>query len=227
MSVSKVEVDIVGNRKKGTSKNQKRVARSQKNKSVMGDYKIPEQLFSQSGTIYRFKRRGAATTITQQALVETLGSFQFTLSSTQGNTELTTLFDSYRIAFIEIELTPMYNMAAITTAANLITPNLYTAIDLDDNTAPASIAALQEYSTCRMTRFDKSQTRRFQPFFAKALYSGTFVSFGMGHDWVDCNSPTVQWYGMKYGIEAGATGQTNLQAWKVNFIYYIELKFSR
>lgn len=193
----------------------------------MGDVRIPQHLFANMNKIYRFKRRGSATTITQAALTETLGSFQFTLSSTQGNTELTTLFDSYRIAFIEVQFTPVYNMATVSTLANLITPNLYTAIDYDDNSAPASIAALQEFSTCKMSRFDKNQTRKFTPFAAKAIYSGTFVAFGMERGWIDCNSPTAQWYGIKYGIEPGATGQTNLQSWKVNFIYYIEMKFSR
>lgn len=196
-------------------------------KLVGGDLVIPENLFAHSDQRFRFRRRGAATTITQTALTEVLGSFQFTLSSVQGYTELTNLFDSYRIAYVEVKFTPVYNMAAITTAATMITPNLYTAIDLDDNSAPGSIAAIEEYGTCRMSRFDANQSRKFSPFLAKAVYSGAFTSFGMDNGWVDCNSPTVQWYGVKYGIEAGVTGQTLLQAWKVNFIYYVEMRFSR
>lgn len=200
---------------------------NKKKKLVGGDLKIPEKLFATLGKIYRFKRRGSATIITQTALSEVVGSFQFTLNSISGYTDMTALFDSYRIPFVQVVFTPQYNMAAVNNQSNLITPNLYTAIDLDDNSSPGSISALQEYATCKMTRFDRTQTRSFKPYAAKALYSGTFVSFGMEDGWIDCASPSVQWYGIKYGIEGGATGQTNLQSWKVNFIYFVEMKYSR
>lgn len=219
-----VQVDVRPG-KKAKSKSKK--GKMAKKHSLFGDIKVPKELFANSGKVYRFVRRCQATTISQVALAEALGSFQFTLNAVQGYTEFTTLFDAYRIAFVEVVFTPVYNMAAVVATTTMITPNLYTAIDLDDNSSPGSIGAMEEYSTCRMTRFDKTQSRSFKPFAAVAKYQGAFSGFGMSDGWNDCNSPANQYYGLKYGIEAGVTGQTQLQVWKVNFLIYLEFKFSR
>lgn len=195
--------------------------------SATGDIKVPRKLYEQLNKTYRFKRRGPATTISQVAAADTLGALQFTLSVVNGYTELTTLFDAYRVDYVEVQFKPVYNMAAVSAVANIIMPQLYTVIDLDDATTPASLGAMNERATLKTVNFDKQVTRAFPPKHAKALYSGTFASYGMADGWIDCNSPTVQYYGIQYGIEAGAGGQTALQSWKITFVYYLSFRYVR
>ncbi len=193
-----------------------------------GDVPIPLQLFNNLGKVYRYKRRASSTSVTQVAGADFVGSLQFTLSSVANSTELTSLYDAYRIAYVQVCFRPLYNMQQLTTSA-LITPRLYTVIDLDDNTAPASISAMEEYGTCAITNFDESCCRQLTPKPALALYSGAFTSFGMAPDdtWIDCASATVQHYSVKYGVEAGAVGQTALAAWNITFTYFLEFKYVR
>jgi len=219
--------------KKPTSKNAKLKTRKKKKSrrkgiNSNGDCRIPENQFEKLEKIYRFKRKGVATIISQQASVETTGAFQFTLSGATGYTEFVALFDSYRIGYVKVQFKPVYNMQTISSVSNIVTPNLYSAIDLDDNTAVA-ISVLEEYGTSKTTNFDKEQVRTLTPRAAMAVYSGAFTSFAMvpKDGWIDVASPTVQHYGIKYGIEAGAVGQTQLQSWKVIFTYYLEFRYSR
>lgn len=210
-----------GAMKKKTSKKSK--------PSLFGDQKIPVPLFKPYA-IYRFHRRAPETAITQTAGAETLGALQFTLSAVNGNTEFTNLFDSYRIAFVKVSFLPVYNMQAIAVLATTTTPRLTTSIDLDDITTPASVGAINERSTSKVTKFDQIQIRHFKPRVAANVYGGAvFGNFAMApaDQWMDCASNAVSYFGLKYGITAGAGGQTLLQSWSVEFEYFLEFRYSR
>jgi hypothetical protein len=206
----------------------KKKKKTLKKRGSAGDVVIPKVLFESLERVYRFKKRQQTALVAQVANVDTLGSFQFTLSTVNGQSQLCQSFDSYKIEFVECIFRPVYNMMAVSSNATVITPLLYTAIDLDDNSNPASLGALLEYGTCSESNFDKSVTRSFRPRVAKALYDGSvFTSYGMDTPWIDCNSNTVKHFGIKYGIQAGASGQTNLQAWRVDFVYYLAFRYPR
>jgi hypothetical protein len=214
-------------------KSGKQSRRSKKKKggqiSPQGDVRIPRLMFEKLDRVYRFRRHSPPTSISQVALTDTLGAFTFTLNVVNGYTEFTTLFDSYRIAFLEVKFHPIYSMQALSTSA-LITPRLITAIDLDDATTPGTLGELAEYGTQKQTNFNEPHVRTIAPRAAKALYGGgAFTSYGMAEKdlWVDCNSPSVAYYALKYGVEAGASGQTALQSWRVEFIWYLEFRYSR
>ena len=51
-------------------------------------------------------------------------------------------------------------------------------------------------------------TFRVYPRISTAAYSGAFTSYtNTKAPWIDCNSPTVQHFGMKFGIDATMNNQ--------------------
>lgn len=221
---------------KKAPKTQAKKAKGQK-KSVQllqpgkwGDMK-PNLALYRPLTQYKFVRHGTPTTITQTITTDLVGSLQFTLDATSGYTELTALFDSYRIECVEVEFVPMYNMQSITLAGTVKVAELYTAIDYDDNNAAASLGAMNEYRTNRIATWNQRFTRSFKPRAAAAVYgSGAFTSYAQvpGNQWMDCASPSVAHYGLKYGITYANTAQTTqLQSWTVRFVYYLDFRYAR
>jgi len=165
-------------------------------------------------------------TVTQQALSGMYQGMNFALNRVSNYTEFTTLFDEYRICAVEVDFKPMYNMQVISAINNVITLFLYTVIDYDDNAAPTSISQLEEYDSCVVTNFNQSCKRIIRPKLATAVYDGTanWAYASTRQPWVDCGNAAVQWFGLKLAIEAGASGQTNLQTWQISVKYYIELR---
>jgi len=138
--------------------------------------------------------------------VDTKAGLSFALNNPPGYSELTALFDRYRLT--KVQLTFIYgknsaNITQTTTAgANTNLPCLYTAIDLDDDSAPANIDELLEYETCHVDRLDKIVKRTVYPRIATAAYSGAFTSYANmdPSTWIDCNSDGVRYYGLKYVV---------------------------
>jgi len=85
---------------------------------------------------------------------------------------------------------------------------LFTVIDYDDATAPSGISALLEYMTLETTQAGSFCVRALNPRFATAAYAGVFTSFAQSRGWVDVASPSVQYYGIKWGVPALAAGTT-------------------
>jgi len=213
-----------------TNKSNKPAKRNGKNKPVKqnqpgkyGDIPVPRDFLGSK--IYTFRRHFQGTNVAQAAGADQLGAFSFQLSALPSASEFINLFDLYKIDYVEVTFRAQYNMQALTTAVT-VTPLLYTIIDLDDNASPASIAAMENYQTCVVTRFDKDVTRSFRPMFSVATgdaTSGTNAS-SLRRGWVDLAYDTVKWYGLKYGITAGAGGQTNLGMWSYTVRYYLSFK---
>jgi hypothetical protein len=204
----------------------KKAGRKKKVLGKYGDHQVPYPLYNQE-TVYKIKRVvDGSGSLTQTTLTPLLGALSFKLNLLDNYTEFTALFDMYKIDYIEVKFIPQFNMQTITTNST-ITPNLYTVLDYDDATAPASISELRQFSTFREDRFDYVVTRAIQPRMAVAAYSGAFTSYANTRSWVDCNSPGIEWYGVKYGASAGASGQTNLQTWSYVVSYYISFKHVR
>jgi len=186
---------------------------------------IPKDLFNVTNQIYKVRQVVDYSTIAQQATLSTFGAFQFQLSDLDQAVTFTTLFDQYKIDFLELKLRPNANLAQVVNpSTGQIMPLLYTAVDYDDANVPTSLAYVREYQSCKETRFDNDCVRKFKPRIALAAYSGTFVSFANQTSWLDCASATVKHYGVKYAISPALTGQGNLQTWTVEARYYISFR---
>lgn len=127
------------------------------------------------------------------------GAFTFQLSSVNDYTSYQAVFDQYAIVAAVVRIIPD-SSSAITNTGPLLT-----AIDYDDATAPTSLLALREYATLVSTGGREAQTRVVYPRMAVAAYSGAFTSYANQRSWVDIASSSVQYFGLKYGIDTTTT----------------------
>lgn len=156
---------------------------------------------------------------------DTLKANYFTLNDCDQVATFTALFDQYRITYIELTFRPNFNIAQMDQATTTYYGGIFTVIDDDDATAPASVAELRQFQSCEWHDSYKGFKMGFVPHIALAAYSGTFASYGnRAKQWIDCNSPAVQHYGLKIAIPHGDAGQNSVQTWTVIAKYYLEFK---
>ncbi len=155
----------------------------------------------------------------------TTGATAFTLDTLPSYTDFTSLFDQYRIVEIRASFNPVVSpFGASTTAVDL--PMLYTAIDRDDATAPANVDTLRQFNTCQATSYKEFQQRTLSPRFAKAAYSGAFTSYSSSNqgDWVDSNSPSVQYYGLKWALSPVTVVSGQYLLYNVDITYVLQFR---
>ncbi len=157
--------------------------------------------------------------------VETTGAYSFALSDLPGYTDFTSLFDQYRIAQITARFIPGVSLFGASTTTTDI-PDLHTAIDLDDATAPASVDTIRQFSTHQVTPNQRYVERVFTPRFALASYSGAFTSYAQSNpgQWIDSNSPSVEHYGIKQGLTAVSVASGSYLLYNLECTYVIQLR---
>jgi len=106
------------------------------------------------------------------------------------------IFDQYRIDQIEAWLVP--------TSATSNEQNfgfLYSSVDYDDATASTPSLLLQK-SNVVVSPLSLGHYHKFKPHVAIAAYSGAFTSFAnMSRSWLDCGSPGIVHYGLKFSSD--------------------------
>lgn len=160
--------------------------------------------------VYRFQQIvDFGTVLTSSNVTATLGGQNFQLSNLPQSATYTSLFDQYRFSAIELWLQPNQ------TNNGGHTGWLYSAVDYDNAAAPASLSALQQYSNVKEGPFIDGQYHKYVPHVALAAYSGAFTSYAnVTAPWLDCNSPTIQHYGLVFGVSVTTDNAItfNLQA---------------
>jgi len=140
---------------------------------------------------------------------------QFSLADVPNYTELSNLFDSYRLIGVQLTFRLMdnpdssnyINSTVFTQGANFY-PKLWTCIDRDDNTVP-TIATIREraHAYCKVLRPD-----RFIKVFVKMPAPPTQVYGGYGQGmikWLRTTEPNVGHYGLKVVLDKmGYAGNT-------------------
>lgn len=155
----------------------------------------------------------------------TSGAAAFTLDSLPNYTEITALFDQYRICEIRAAFNPMVNeFGASTTTTDL--PQLLTAIDRDDATAPPNADVVRQMSTCQTSAYTEFQLRVIRPRFAVGAYSGTFTSFAssMPNQWIDTGSASVQHFGLKWAVTPVSLASGSYLLYNLTLTYVIEVR---
>jgi hypothetical protein len=149
----------------------------------------------------------------------TAGSYYFSLNANVQSGTLVSLFDQYRFLACRFRFLPRQNLIAPSASTY---PPLYTVIDYDNATAPASRGAIQSYSNCSESQVYESVERTFCPHIATAAYSGSFTSYSnMAKVWIDSASPSVQHYGIKYWID---TCPIPIPVWDIVVEYWIQFR---
>ncbi len=200
--------------------------KEKKVKARYGDQMVPRSFANLATQIYRFKRTTTLPTLIQQsATAEVDGAYAYSLSSVPDASDFTALFDQYRISSVRVTFRPITTFNNFLAGNSALPPQLYTAIDYNDGTL-VSIADLQQYQSCKVTRFDQNQVRTFSPMIQLAANaSGSAVlSVADSSRWIDTAQTSVFYYGLKYGISAGDGSQTVLQRWEVTVEYFLEFR---
>lgn len=158
----------------------------------------------------------ASSTISGSTTLESDGSFFFSLGSVSVGGTYATLFDAYRIVSVTAKFIPITN--------DLTSGVIYTVLDYDDiNAVP--LAKLIQYDTLKVCPSGTYFERTIKPRPAIAAFSSVFTSFAQADPnmWMNCASPNIQYYGIKYVIPA-ALGATVAPSWTVLFTYVIQFK---
>jgi len=146
---------------------------------------------------------------------------------------LATVFDQYRLDKLQIQLMPYGNIRDPSTASatSQFPPLLYTIIDRDDSTAPASISAVLQYDNCQIVPATTGQEFQFVPSVTRALYSsGAFSGYEAvpsNECWVDIANLAVPFYGLKGAVTALPATSTNFFVWKVTACAIFSFKNKR
>lgn len=157
--------------------------------------------------------------------VETTGAASFALSDLPSYTDFTSLFDQYRICQITARFLPGVSLFGASTTTTDI-PDLHTAVDLDDDTAPATVDTLRQFATHQVTPNQQYVERVWTPRFAVATYSGTFTSYSLAPSgqWIDSNSPGVLHYGVKWGMTPVSVASGQYLLYNVECTYVVQCR---
>lgn len=155
-------------------------------------------------------------------------SMYFTLNDLPQVTAFTGLYDQYKITKVKVSFIPMVTQnAVISTAAEVSNPGLFgTVIDYDDNNALTTFAQYEEYQNFKFQPCisTKTMTRTFRPHIAIAAYQSSFAGFGnKANMWLDCASPTIQHYGLKFYADPYASTLVP-QTWQIMATYWLSFR---
>ena len=139
----------------------------------------------------------------------------FTLNQVPGYTELTTLYDQYKINAIELTWYPRNTeITPFTTAPN--NARILIRTDYSDATAPTSLNVIREYENCKVFGFSEKFTWYIDK--PKILDSSSSNRTA----WIATTDVTQKHYGIKFAMEPfGAGGQ---YGWAVEACFYLAFK---
>lgn len=178
--------------------------RNSSNTTVGNDTRVPWLSRPKSlHTIHLSQALEESTFITSSSTVPVFSSILFNISTISNFLSLAAVFDEYRILEIEVLITP--NVTEIINGLNA--GSYITAVDIDDSSIPTSQAQLASYETSIDSKATVSHYHRWVPQFAVAAYAGAFTSYSMMTGWLDCNSPNIQHYGIKFGVTVSSVTQ--------------------
>jgi len=154
----------------------------------------------------------------------------FKLECTPHHSELTDLFDQYKIKKVELTFFYSNTEQAAVAGATTTTHNMlmhYGVKDTDDGTPVANAAELSEYASCKITQLSKPYTVTIYPKIAIAAYQdGVFTAYAADtNKWIDSDFPDVEYYGYKWGLDfLGDNTNAQIGMLKVVSKYYIDCR---
>lgn len=168
-------------------------------------------------------------------------AMEFTLDMLPSYAEFTALYDAYKINRVKVKITPYSNstllQTGVGTASNqALSGIIHSVLDFDDASAFAAgtsgIDLMRQYTSYRTRNFfGKPHKFYILPRIAQAAYGGgVFASYANTKPkWIDCNSPSVQHYGLKWICETfnPDTSARTFIWFKLEATLYFEMRFPR
>lgn len=169
--------------------------------------------------------------ITVAAGANTYFSMAFSLQDLAQVAALTGIFDQYRFDKVELKFVPQSTGINVmnTAAPNDNVPSLFVVLDFDDATAPASLAAVQQYDNVQSCQYGQGLMVTLEPSETPAVYaSGAFSGYSVRKaGWQDCASTTIGHYGVKGCITELTVASTSEVFWNVHAKYFVSFRNTR
>jgi hypothetical protein len=146
----------------------------------------------------------------------------FTLNDLPDVSEFTSLFDQYRLDWVE------YTFVLRKFAAGSSLPVIYYAEDHDDSNLP-SFAAICEAQNVQIVTFGSDRTMikfRITPNVLRQVYNGLTSGYERAPPgvWLDCANSAIPHYGVKYVIENYNTTDTPNNVVATSLRYHVSFK---
>lgn len=151
--------------------------------------------------------------ITTDGISPDLIGINFSLADVPGATELAALYQTYCIEQVELWFRPEYTVLSDASAlSNSVNVDLYSAIDLTNSSAPASVAAVCEYQNCAHTSIVRTHYRKIRPAY---LIDALLPSCAM----MSTASLSSDWMGLKVAIPPTGIAMTfrTIAKFKISF----------
>lgn len=209
--------------------------------SFKSKYRPPRPRMGLSSNVHIFKRYATPYTVTLAGTTEQQWNEIFKLSNVQNSSELTNLYDQYKIMAVVCKLqlinnpdvqTPPGANPATSTSNPMFYPKLWVLRDYDSSTG-SSLSALRETGKAKMYVLQPNRILSFKvkPACARQVYD-TAVTTGYEPTWpkkLDCNNASIPHYGLHFNIDTlGITpwnaGQFQV---RVEYLYYLKMMNTR
>lgn len=192
-----------------------------------------------AGASYPYLQVGSSSFTSIASGVKFGGAFSFQLAQCANVSEITSLFDNYRIKKVVLRFDYSVNQAPSTVASpsgNQATavPIMHICPDFDDNAVPAARTSVLENGYARTVRLDKTFTMSLTPRAQSTVTSGSASGLVAGGlmplgQWLDAASTQVPHFGVKFWIDdfawSSLVGATGIFATlRVTPTYYLEAK---
>lgn len=156
-------------------------------------------------------------------------SSQFQLNSVIDASDLTSLFDRYKIVGVKLQF--QYLINAQSASVGLVGGNLPVinwAFDGDDAAQPADVNSVKVKGYCRsrVLNANKPLSIYIKPRVSKEIFNSTLTT-GYSSEracWLDANSSTIPHFGLKIAITDWLFDGENNNALRIQPTYYLALK---
>lgn len=176
----------------------------------------PKKRKSVYAGVYKFKRTYNFGTVSSDGINFYGNAFNFSMNDMPGYTELTGLFDFYKLTGVKFRFIPYYQdmSNSVGSTNNSRNPPIFYAIDRSDSTSPATVDELLEYNDHKISNVWKG----FQCWIPNPKFAD--ATSAMRGGFVATSNPSLNWYGLKVAIPP--TGVAN--SWYVVMTYYVSCK---
>ena len=183
--------------------------RIRRQKGYKSNPRLLKRQLARLSKVHNFKRTYAVGTGATSGITETLLGVNFSLNDMPGFTELTSLYDYYKINRIKYQLIP-YQTDSISTGTvnNVANVPIFYAVDTTDATSPTSVNEVCEYNDHRTARIMDGFTIFFKPKFADATAA-------QRDGYVGTSNPSLNWFGLKVAIPPTTNAMTYYQLWTI------------
>lgn len=204
-------------------------------------FRPPRPRMGLSSNVHMFKRYGTPSTQVLTGTVEQQWAETFALNKVQNSSELTALYDQYKIMAVVVKVQLINNPDTIYppgenpgSATNNPTfyPKLWVLRDYDSSTG-SSLSSLRETGKAKMYVLKPNRILSFKvkPAVSRQLYE-TSLTTGYEPAWpkrIDCTNAGIPHYGLQFNIDTLGVTPWNSGKFqvRVDYLYYLKMMNTR